>query len=252
MLIGRSNLLQSVTMRPTGPHAGGGFSPTDIANLLGWWKADTGVTGSPVTAVADQSGNGFNLGNTGTVPFNATGFNGFPAFDYAVANNAALSVSSFDLGTSNLVSVFVVGQMKTGTASSGGLVCYGVGATNDYDTAGNAALITRSGASNVVETFAQGQRATGNTSLATNYRIGVIYDGTQPKMYINNVAGTDVDIYSTNFTDNGVLVIGNRYLGSVGGAAWDGPVAEIVVYEAALDGTQRNNLDAYFVAKYGL
>ena len=96
--------------------------PSTLTGLVAWYKADTGVTTSSgnVTAVADQSGHGYNLTNTGTVALNATGFNGYPAFDFLTSNSAYLNSSAATVALSGTTgSCFIVGQMKTGTMSNG-------------------------------------------------------------------------------------------------------------------------------------
>jgi hypothetical protein len=52
--------------------SGGGFTPASLTGLIGWYKADVGVTNTgnntPATAWADQSGNGNTLATAGSDP----------------------------------------------------------------------------------------------------------------------------------------------------------------------------------------
>lgn len=234
------------------------FTPASLTGLVGWYKADTGVTvngSNEVTAVANQATAGLsnNLVNNGIVPYNATGLNSLPAFDFLAANTSALSTSSFPMGTGTMGSVFIVGQMKSSTASFGGAVVYGAntGTGNDYNEPGSAAWLTRDATDNTVETFASSSvLSTQAISLATTYRIGSIFDGANVKIYLNNVVSGVTNAYSTAWNNNGTLVIGNRFIsGSVGGGAWDGPIAEIIITTSALTLTEQNNLDAYFTGR---
>lgn len=62
----------------------GGWSPIAMGPKA-WWSADRGVTlsGSNVTAWADQSGHGFDLTNSGNYPtYSASGYNGHPSIEF--------------------------------------------------------------------------------------------------------------------------------------------------------------------------
>lgn len=232
------------------------FTPASLTGLIGWWKADTGVTGSPVTAVADQSGVGHNLVNAGTVPFNATGFNGHPAFDFSAANDAGLSANPFAIGTGNKGSVFVIGQMLTGTASGGRAACYSdlVDAGGvDYGADGSSAWIFRDATNNAIQTYRNGLGVvTTAISLATNYVLGCIYDGTNVTHYVNGATGSTTTI-NKNWVSAGTFAIGNGI--NAGGLvhlnAWDGPIAEVIVTNA--DNTANvAAIYAYAQSKYGI
>lgn len=60
--------------------AGAAWSPATPGNLLGWWKADVGITlsGANVTAWADQSGGGrdWSISGGSEPQYSATGWNG--------------------------------------------------------------------------------------------------------------------------------------------------------------------------------
>lgn len=231
------------------------------ADLVGWWLADTDVTTSigNVTQVLDQSGNGETLTNVGTVPFNETGFNSLPAFDFAAANQAGLENTSFSgLGTGSAGSAFFVGQMKTGTAAFGGAIVFlGNSGSNDYGGPGSAAWLTRNDTNNSIETFQNGSsRAITAISLATNYRIGSVFDGANCTHYVNNSAGSsgaDSHSWGNGATHIGIgnRIIAGTFAGGTG-AAWDGPISEVVILKIAPDGTQRTALDDWFKFKWGL
>ena len=235
--------------------------PTDLgAALIGWWIADTGVTTSSgnVTAVTDQSGNGKTLTNSGTVPYNATGFNGLPTFDFVASNNAGLNNDAFTgFGTGATGSAFFVGQMDTGTANYGRAMAFqGTATFDDWNCAESAVLISRSGTSNTIEsTKNSAQRGSQSISLNTNYRIGVIYDGADATIYLNNSANTPVALTTAFGSDGGVarIGIGNGFVNTTfGGSAWEGPISEIVITNTALSSGDRNSLDDYFTTKWGI
>jgi len=88
-------------------------------------------------------------------------------------------------------------------------------------------------------------------SLATNYRLGVIWSGTTWTPYVNNVAGTPTSITITSMGGAaGTLRIGGAVDDSV--APWDGLVSEVVITNTNLSVGDRLELDNYFKAKWGL
>jgi len=244
---------------------GGGapaWEPDDLgAALKSWWKADAGVTlsGANATAVVDQSGNGKTLVNVGVVPFNATGLNGRPAFDFVAVNNAGLKATGYTvLGTSGAGSAFIVGQMKAGTATNGGAVSYSADANNfqDYNLPGAAIWMARDGANNAIGSMRNSiALAKSTVPMATNFRFGSIFDGVNNITYLNNVAGTPV-AFAAPWSSTGVclLVVGSRATSNnvTPGACWDGLIAEVVITNTALSLAERNSLDDYFTGKYGI
>lgn len=245
--------------------AAAGVDTPDVifgANLRGWYKADTGVyndagstlatDGQTVQQWNDQSGIGNNIsqatgGNRPT--YDTTGFNGTHGvvFDSASLTRLFVSFDTFDLGGSGALSVFVVGQMLTGTDSNGRLVAYvGNGLVNSFDNDSSSLTIIRNGTADEILFFRNGTSRNAAVSLATNYRLGVVCDKTNTTIYVNNSAGTPV-ADARSYTSPGGL-----FIGEYEGAGWDGAVAEIVVLNVAPNGTQLNSLDAYFVDKWGL
>lgn len=228
-----------------------------LSGLVGRWNALNVITSSGnVTSATDLSGNGHALTNTGTVPLNATGYNGHPAFGFLAANQAGLSTTGIALTTAT-ASVFIVCQMLTGTAANGGLASYADGNVDDWASNGGAAIIVRNNSDNKITTYGfSTQLGLNSISLATNYRLGIIFDGANVTQYINNVAQASPVAYTRSFT--GVAPrfgIGNRIASGIfagaSGSAWEGSVAEIVLTSSALSGTELNNLDAYFTGQWG-
>ncbi len=271
MLIGRSNLLQSVTMRPTGPH-GATFTPASLSGLIAWYDAsdaatvfkDLGVTQAVNTDLVEQwndkSGNAYHIGQatSGNRPtLNTTGFSARRAIMFDQTNSQFMDTVQLTSGTQTVAmgtgttgSLFVVGQMDTATNGFGRLVSYyGNTRTSDNANADSAAWLLRNTTNNEITSFRNAFFALEAISLDTNYRLGSIYDGTNNTIYINNVAGTPVAA-TPAWSSPGTLSISSANTG--GGSYWDGPVAEIVITNTALSSGDRNSLDAYFTAKWGL
>lgn len=233
--------------------------PTDLgANLIAWYKADTGIYKDAGTTLAangetvqqwnDQSVNGYHLkqGTSGNRPqFLSAGFNSKQTvkFTAATPTSMATDAASVAMGTGAVGSAFFVGQMLTGTPNAGRAVNYMI-AGNDTDTTDSAWLIRSLGGADTVLTYRAGSKALESISLATNYRLGSIFDGTNDTIYINNVAGTPVGCTDAWGSP------GQIGLSSI--AAWDGPISEVVITKSALSVGDRSNLDDYFKTKWGL
>ncbi|MEM9024231.1 MAG: hypothetical protein AAGB22_10840, partial [Bacteroidota bacterium] len=103
--------LLSVSLHAQGP---GGVS----GNLLTWWKADAGITGSsPVTAWNDQSGNALHLSAT-TGPTLVDGdINFHPALSFN-GSSQFMQVNNGVFGTSTYNDLFVYIVNKTNTIQS--------------------------------------------------------------------------------------------------------------------------------------
>lgn len=239
--------------------AAGPTFPT-LPGLAGRWNALNVTTlGGNVTSATDLSGNGNNLTPSGgSVPLNATGYNGHPAFGFLAANNALLAATNVPMGTSDTGYIFFVGQMLTNTTAFGAAVVYGVGAVNDFNGAGSGALFTRNnGANSISWTTPIYNSNNFALSLATNSRIGVnlvgAAGGNIANTYLNNTLQVSPGI-NTTFLNNGTIVVGGRYISGAPAptnSPWEGPITEIVVGSGVLSPTNLNDLDAYFTAQWG-
>lgn len=233
---------------PTLPGLAGRWNALNVTILAGHIVTATELSGSGASALTPLGG---------SVPYNATGYNGHPAFDFIAANNALLAATSVPMGTSNTGYAFFVGQMKTNTASFGGAVVYGVGVVNDFNGAGSAAFFTRnSGANELAWSSAIYNPNHFAVSLATNYRVGVNFEGSGTgvaSVYLNNVVQATPGLNSS-FSNNGTIVVGGRYISGAPDPTnqpWEGPITEIVVGSGTLSASDLNNLDAYFTCQWG-
>lgn len=229
------------------------------ANLVAWYSADTGITlnGSTVSQWNDLSGNSYNLlQSTGAIQptFSATGYNSKPSVDPQGGSGVfmATTAGTVAMGGGSVGSLFVVGQMASGTQNNGRLVGFiGNGQTTDFGSAGSTGWLLRDGTNNKITTYngGVGFAANESISLSTNYRLGAIYDGTNETIYINNSAGTPVAATITWNSPGGIIFSSQAY--TTGVASWSGPIAEIVVVNSAATSGQRNSLDTYFTGKWG-
>jgi hypothetical protein len=234
------------------------FTPADLTGLIAWYDAtvdvynDAGSTlatnGQEVVQWNDQSGNGYHLGKGATGPtYQTTGFNSLPtiSFDASVPNK--MLASSVSVG-GTVLSCFAVGQMLTGTESFGRILSYidALGGGADFDNDGSAAMLLRDSGNNGIAAYRNGALDAAAISLATNYRLGSVFDGTNHNTYVNNVA-TGPTANSMSFGASGGLEVGDA-----SGGSWSGPISEIVVFASAPDGATRTSLDDYFKTKWSL
>jgi hypothetical protein len=258
-----------------GAAVSGGADPISIfgANLAAWYKADAGVYTDAGTTLAtntqtvqqwnDQSGHGNHLtqATSGLRPqFLSAGLNGLPAVQFTasvgtVLQNANQTVPS----TTNVMSVFGVGQMGTATQTYGRGIAFttnaSFAATTDYSVADSAIYWLRDGSStNNFELWAAGSGAIGAQTIVpgTNYRFGAVIDGVgnTAHTYVNNV----VDVAGSaappvTWGTAGAFMIGTGF-GGGSGYSWDGPISEIVVVKAVVSSSDRAALDSYFQTKW--
>lgn len=126
------------------------YSPPYLTGILGWWMADAGcstsapaacVNNDTIATVADQSGNGYTLSNSGSPKFQTNQLNGLPGmfFDGSSYFTQAtiLGGGNFSGNVGSLMAVYRPGtptltQYMTflGSASDG--IWYFSGDTNGY------------------------------------------------------------------------------------------------------------------------
>lgn len=228
-----------------------------LSGLVGRYMANTGVTlsGPNIVAVADQSGAGNNLVNSGTVPFNvASAYNGKPAFDFGGAG--ALVNASFPMGTGTAISVWAVGRLASGATANAGLCGYAGGSNaNDWDNQHSAGFI-RDGTNAAVEwVFFSATAASGALSTDTNARFGGVITAPTTSTLTTYVDGSSAATGSNGnglaLQTNGNFGIGGRWVSSAWGTFWSGPILEFVVSNAPFSPTDFANLEVYATGNYG-
>jgi len=239
---------------PSGAQAQSGPPSTNTLQL--WLKADAGVTttGSNVTAWADQSGNG----NKATLP---TGANPpvFVASDPALNSKPILqfNVTDFLQLTNTLditgdISGFVV--MRLHSSSIGnyrGILDQGCGAgypdPNQWMIyADGTSVLQRGDGCGTTYSFNSSSFAVSNSEYL---ELAFVAESTNVNMYLNN-DGFGQSVANAPITAEGIpMRIGGRY---PSGSSLDADVAEILLYNSALSGTDRTNVWTYLATKYGL
>ncbi|MBL8010943.1 MAG: hypothetical protein JNJ64_10070, partial [Flavobacteriales bacterium] len=245
----------------TGPGGVGGSATNPL-----WLSADRGVYNNAGTTLAsngdnvrqwnDRSGNGRHAGETvlANRPNLVTAvLNGLPVVRYTAANNDRLV--STGLTTGNQASAWVVTRYTSLPSTNPGLL---QGAATGNALAGSAALknLGMWVSSSNTRPWGRGIRSDGtlleisqttNTSAGTFYIINNNYGASLIQQFINNNAAGSVATDGTlrSWTD---MCVGMQ----AGSEGWNGDIAEVIVFNTALNATQRLVVANYLAAKYGL
>jgi Concanavalin A-like lectin/glucanases superfamily/Fibronectin type III domain len=221
-----------------------------LAGMRLWLKADSGVEAAPSGSVSqwlDQSGNGNNalqlpvnnvvtIANQPTVTLNA--LNGRPVIQFSEASNQWFNLPSTLMNGATQGEVFVVVKAATASPSNvRGLWHFGANGggypnfdQNIYDSFGSSVL-------NEVGT---------PESLVSNYSIFNV--SSQAGQWVARVNGETL----VSSAINTVAFASNPLLGSNGSQAFDGQIAEIIIYSNVLTSAQRAAVGQYLIGKYNL
>jgi len=216
-----------------------GFSPSDLSGMVFWHKSDTGVTGtSPVTAWADQSGNGNNFAAASGGPtLVAADLNGFPALSFTSGSNNHLeTAASIPYSTFTGLTIAVV--LK-------------------YTAIGNYGIYIANAADEIRQVPAgQLQLATNatNNCIDTVDRSGAYHVVTATHLAATNalvlrVGGVVVATDTGGALTNGIAALGRQISGSFPGTV---RIVEDVVYNRVLNSTELGNIEGYLASRYAL
>lgn len=236
------------------------FSPADLTGLALWLKADAGVTlsGSNVTAWADQSGNGRNAtpnDPTNKPIFNASDKNGKPTISLTSMSDElerVFTISSNPLGASGSTA-FSVQYVEDvcGNGNDNGPIFgnFGGSATQTHYPYGVDC--------SVYDAFATTSRKdslTPPTAITATWSIYSVHSTNgEWKDYVN---GALMQSDSGNTYDNSIggddttLYIGKQT--GLGNFSLKGKVAEVIVYNRVLTTPERQQVEAYLNTKYAI
>lgn len=214
------------------------FSPLDISGLVGWWRADLGITiATGVSAWTDQSGTGNHLAQG--APANQ------PLFSASVAALGGRPALTYD-GTAKWIFrdplVGVIAQPYT-IASAWSLTDNTLTRRLYDGNAGNREQCF-TGVNNYVIGAGSNISATVTPNTGGHASIGVY----------NGASGTvAVDTTNTGAGAVGAASAGAMYVGAdfTGGANWFGSIAEVLLYNKALSAAEQGRLQGYLKGRYG-
>jgi hypothetical protein len=229
----------------SGAGGAGGWTPATLgAALVGWYKADAGVTGtSPVTVWADQSGNGqnmFPLSGWNGYTYNATGLNGKPSLDSAAGStNMGTVADTVAVGTGSGFAIFALAKFTVSSTSNGPSL-YGNGNTSPSNNANSAVLEFYGPSAQIDLLEASNNWAYTTASINTVHRLGFNVDASSNvTMYVDGTGGTPAAI--TAFT--------RTTPSKVAGGGIDGSMRELIFVNRTLTSGELTSLDTYLVGR---
>ena len=241
------------------------FTPTAISNCVLWLDgADSStVTGTTsVTAWTDKSGNAYN----GTVVNASVGSPVAPSYLTNSINGLSamtMSGTSYFTGSTNVnsttLTAFFLGNCVFGTGGSSQQRILGLGVTglDDYSsTLRPIPLSVISGGTQLLA-YRNANMASATVVSGTNFIGCCLFDGTSNYMYKDGTLGTQVASSGT-FTTSIYGVgsdAGTQFMGgtsSLGTNCLVGKIGELIVYNTALNTSQRQQVESYLAQKWGL
>lgn len=246
---------------------GGAFTdPSDLASLVAWYKSDTGVFSDRGTTPAtntsvvqqwnDQSGNGYHLIDNNAPNFYTNVLNGYPAIRFIAADDHSLVTGaggSFPvaLGGTTLT-VYAVVKTTANSDDNGRICSYRAsgGHANDYDNTSSAIPLFNSSDHTVSAYRNSGALSNGTIVDGEFHVLTSVFDGVNNTVYIDNIAQTSVADTNT-FGATGQFSFGAfQFNDTTPTSGFDGDIVEIVITSNA-SSTDRDNMAAYFAARYG-
>jgi hypothetical protein len=220
-----------------------------VANLASvgvWYDASRiyGVAnGAAVSSVSDKSGRGLSL-TQGTggfqplfqiSPFPNLLFDGTDDFMSAAYTNQPVNISMWAVVncTTNIVLARKILDKNSVTGA-----WLGKDTVSTSDNYGGGVL-------EGVSPFGAFQAVTAGSWIV----LGVERQGTNRKIYYNSTASGNTATVATTAVAATNLGVGGT---AAGLTVFQGNIAEVIIYEAALDGAQRNTLFKYFGKKYNM
>lgn len=228
------------------------FSPSDVAGITGWWKADSEsyANDDPVATATDRSGGGRDMTAAGSArPTFKTGIiNGLPVFRFdGTANVLANTAQLSSYVTNSAYTLYAICSVTAylsdiGYNSNESII-------SEWVTGGYWGLGLKATGTNVAMCNYDGTLDVANLSLAT--ATWVILEGRHESgtVYLNKNGAGEVSVVSGN-------TAGMTHAVRIGRGAstkyFNGDIAEIVVYNAAASSGDRASLRAYFGTKYNI
>lgn len=246
------------------------FSPDDIAGLRVWWDASDSATitkdgSNLVSAWNDKSGNGHHLAVAGSEhpTWVSAAKNGLDAVQF-IGDGANGDYLTHDAGSDAIdlspLTVFIVCVLDATQSSSARILSARQSATLTNDFASPNLIVSRVGGGDNIDAYIDGVNQTATRSYTDD--TWIIYecraDGSSTMGHRIN-GGTES-------TKSSASVPGNlRYLrlgqacvtsgnppGVSGNEDLYGKIGEVIIYNAALDATQRTTVRDYLNAKWAV
>ena len=231
-------------------------SLSTLSGIVGFWRADKGVTTSSGNIIAwnDQSSNGYNLSvRTGTTAYNTTSFNGGPSLNFVGTSTLGSATSIIWAGKS--FSVFVFFQDPTTQNTGFGRIAAIIASGQTSDNVGASSAIYTNNNPNAFQHAYESANANAGSGMGngTNYYnvtpstpivMGWQGDGTNANLYVNGgVVGTQTTISGPVGNSPNTLIVGG---GHASGADfdWTGNLGFLLITSQPLTALQRTQVNA--------
>lgn len=234
------------------------FIPSSVAGLTAWFDpSDVGsitASGGYVTQLNDLSGNGNHLTQTGTYgPITGTRTqNGLNVLDYyASSSRAALRKTNFT--QAQPCTIFTVALSDNLTDDTNGQRAL-IGWTNTASYNGCAILQDDSNMKMYAATYPFTNAHA--MSASTAYQWTGVFNGASSVLSRDGSVGATGDPGAQGWGGGSTLILGEiANNGAPGGfsynVAWDGWIAETLIYDGVLSSTDRATVEAYLKTKWG-
>ena len=223
------------------------FLPSDLANQVAWFKADsiTANDGDAVTTWSDS----FSTAHDVTQPtstkrpvYKTSIVNGKPVLRFDGTDDLLRSASAFTF-SGTTASIFVV---STGSSTANGnAVNIDDGGTTFYEFRVDSTTSLAFRPFNTSSATCEGTKSQSGT-----WRLMAgIKDASNSTAYANGVAGTPTACSGTQRSGSTKIQVGEFGLGF---QFFGGDIAEIIIYDTALNSTDRQKVETYLNAKYAI
>jgi len=227
-----------------GGSRGVGFQPTQMNGLVGWWRADQGVSldnAGNVQSWSDISGNGNNasqgtLANRPVLVPSDPGYNGQPTVQFTKASTQSLALQK--IMPSQPMTCVVVGESTSGATQQQFFGDSVNNVTGPYWTGATWAMFAGSNVS------ALGPYANAN---GRSLCMAAVFNVASSALYINNSSGS-VGAGSAGATSpSGVESLGGTGTGTI---TLNGKIAEIMFFNRPLSQVELSWLFQYLASRY--
>jgi len=232
------------------------FLPTFISGCQLWLdaadKTSMTLSGSTVTQWKDKSGNGRNGTGAGTPTYSSSSFNGNPSITFS---GSPQSFTGSLTNTSNTVTVFTVIKYTTFVGNDQRIVSLGVPGQLDYTNVAYCVPITTYGTTPNRLATSRNQSTKsdfGPITTGSSFLTSTVYNGTDGRLFVN---GTLASYEGPNSSTENFGYTTYAIATGAGGQGSDffrGEISEVIIYHAALNTTQRQQVESYLAWKWGL
>ena len=234
-----------------------GFDPRSVTGCQLWLDAsDTStLTGSsPVTSwrnkIVPSNNTPVFATSAGSPSISATAINGKPAMYF---NGSSYFTGAISGANTTTITVFIVGSLISPFGGFSGLLCFGNPSQLDYDNVGSLPITMYN---DQFKIYGARNSSSQPTPILANVPFLYVlqYDGAFINTWLNGTQQTDPSI---NIASSGTFTYTNYSVAARAGTIsgqylWSGYFGEILVYQSAVNTTDRQRIEGYLGWKWGI